>query len=252
MLDKRSEKTYRARVCANRLLSACALVLLLCSGCAMVPRPAATPAPVLAETVEEEPTKTPVPEEENPLNTFLNGFYQAYEPLEDELRKLSEEDNSAIDEALMLEKHMLRLKQLFDAQAALLQNPSDNKIWDGILFGGVEGTGSVIKTADGCTFSCTLAAGGNITGSVKKDVLVAEWKQQDDSLRSGTVVKTSTGYAASVECEGETVLLLIENDVLFFGKGMAATGDYLPYERWVDWRLEGRELSIPVKSASGG
>lgn len=252
MLHKRWGKSNYARVANRLLLSACALILLLCSGCAMFLRPAATPAPVLAEEPETQPQETPVPEEENPLNVFLNGFYQAYAPLEDALNALSEEDTSAIDEALLLEKHMLRLKQLFDAQARLLQNPTDHNTWDGILFGGVEGTGSVTKTADGCTFSCVLNGAGNITGSLKGGVLVAEWMQLEGAIRSGTIIKTDTGYAASLDWGGEDILLLIEGDTLYFGAGVAiATGSsLLPYEEWADWRLTDGRLSAPVPMAT--
>lgn len=214
--------------------------------------PAATPAPVLAEEPETEPQETPVPEEENPLKVFLNGFYQAYTPYGDALRALSEEDTSAVDETLALEKHMLRLKQLFDAQAGLLQNPTDTKTWDGILFGGAQGTGSVTKTADGCVFSCTLKEAGGITGNLNGGVLFGEWLQPDGVARSGTVKKTHTGYAASVNWDGETILLLIEEDTLFFGTSMAAAtaSSLLPYEEWADWRLTDGRLSIPAPMAT--
>ncbi len=252
MLHKRWGKSNHARAVNRLLLSACALTLLLCSGCAMFLRPAATPAPVLAEEPETEPQETPITEEENPLNVFLNGFYQAYAPHEEALRVLSEEDTSAIDEALDLEQHMMRLKQLFASQAALLQNPTDSKTWDGILFGGAGGTGSVTKTAGDCTFSCVLNEDGNIAGSLKGDILFAEWMQQNGAIRSGTIIKTDTGYAASVNWDGENVLLLIEDEALHFGTGVAVAtnSSLLPYDAWADWRLKDGRLSISVKTAT--
>ncbi|HWR22611.1 MAG TPA: hypothetical protein VN366_03960 [Feifaniaceae bacterium] len=216
----------------------------------MVLKPAATPVPALAEPAEEEPQETPVPAEENPLGVFLNGFYRAYAPYEEALRALSEKENSATDEALALERHMLHLRQLFGAQAGLFQNPTDRGTWDGILFG-VEGTGSVIKTADGCTFSCALKD-GNIAGSLKGSVLAAEWALQDGAVRGGTVVKTDAGYAASVNWDGEEILLLIENDTLSFGTNAQATATVssLPPEQWVRWRLKDGKLSVPEAEAT--
>ncbi len=253
MLHKGWEKNNHARAFRNRLLPfACAFaIMLLCSGCAML-RPAPTPAPVLFEAVQEEPEETPVPEEENPLKVFLNGFYQAYAPYDAALRALSGEDSSAVDEALAAERHILRLKQLFSAQAELWQNPNDKETWDGILFGGMEGTGSVQKTLDGCTFTCALTELGSITGSLKSGTLLAQWVQQGAAARSGTIVKTDTGYAASVSWDGENVLLLIEDDALSFGTGMQATATVssLPREQWANWHLKDGTLSAAVATSS--
>ncbi len=247
-------KSDHARAFVNRLLLfACALAIaILCSGCAMLLRPARTPAPVLAEEAEKEPEETPVPEEENPLKVFLNGFYHAYEPYGDALHALSKEDSSAVDEALALEQHILRLKQLFGAQAGLWQNPNDKKTWDGILFGGVEGTGSVVKTMDGCTFTCTFTELGSISGSLSANVLSGQWSQQDGTLRSGTITKTDTGYAASVNWDGENVLLLIENNILSFGTGIqaAATASSLPVEQWADWHFKDGKFAMPLEAAT--
>lgn len=246
-------KNDHARVLRFRLLPfACALIiLLLCSGCAML-LPAPTPTPVMIEQVQKEPEETPVPEEENPLKAFLNGFYQAYAPYDAALRALSEEDSSAVDEALAAERHMLRLKQLFNAQADLWQNPSDKELWDGILFGGMEGTGSVRKTSDGCTFSCTLTELGSITGSLKGMTLVAQWAQQDEVTRSGAIIKTDTGYAASVHWDGEEVLLLIDDDVLSFGAGRQATATVssLSPDQWASWCLKDGILFVPGEAAA--
>lgn len=215
-------------------------------------RPTPTPAPVLAEVAEEEPEETPIPEEENPLKVFLDGFYQAYAPDGDALHALSKEDSSAVDEALALEQHILRLKQLFSAQAGLWQNPNDNKTWDGILFGVVEGTGSVVKTMDGCTFTCTLTQNGSIEGSLKGGTLFAQWMQQDGTNRSGTITKTDTGYTASVNWDGENVLLQIENNMLSFGTGMqaTATASSLPVEQWANWHFKDGKLAVPQAAAT--
>ena len=224
------------------------MAALLLVGCAMIFGPTATPAPAIAEEPQEEIQATPVPEPVNPLKAFLNGFYEVYTPCDDALNALMEQDNAAVDEALAAARHIQRLRQLFDAQAGLLVNPYDPSTWDGILFGGMEGTGSVTRTADGCVFSCTLTndmdtedGTNTISGSLKGNLLFGEWVKQDGSICSGTILKTKTGYCAYVNWAGESTMMLVEDGVLSYGVDVETPSTASSLQQggtWVNWYLQ--------------
>ncbi len=236
------------------LLAGMLAAALLCCGCAsFIPQTA--PAPVLEPEEAEEPEETPVPEEENPLKVFLDGFYAVYQPYGETLEALSKNDSAAVDEALAAEQHIQRLQQLFSAQASLLQDPNDKRTWNGMLFGGMEGTGSVEKTLDGCTFTCAITkwgiARGSIRGSLKGNALTAKW-EQEGIVRSGAILQTETGYNAWVDWDGESVMLLMEDGILSYGNGAQATASSLSQEQWARWYLKDGKLfqAEPAATAS--
>ncbi len=218
--------------------------MLVCCLPAILTLCACTPQ-VPAETTimpEETPTvQTPAPQrEDNPVEVFWNRFEEAYVPYRTamDMAAGTPERIGLLDKALTLDLHLQRLQQMFLALTSLRQNDDNRELWDGMLFGAMEGTGSVAGTAGNCTFSCTFSDTSQLRGELKNDKLESVWQGEGWTVRRGEILHTDAGWYALVVWEDTNSLLNIAEDALWFRENLAdiSISDMpLPPAEWADW-----------------
>lgn len=194
---------------------------------------------------EETPTiQTPAPQrEENPIEVFWDGFYEAYTPYQATMDKAAGMPNQIrlLDKALTLELHLQRLQQMFLSLTSLRQNGDKSELWDGMFFGAMEGTGSIAGTEDNCTFSCTFSDTSQLRGELKNDKLESVWQSEGWTIRRAQILHADTGWYAWVVWEDTNSLLYIAEDALWFSERLAGISildmTTLPAE-WADWGFQ--------------
>ena len=228
------------------LLCCCMVVVLALTGCAAllpaVSTPKATPLPTPTPAVAQT---SDVP---NPLGVYLNGFSATCAPFQAQLTALSDKDAAYVEKSLALQAHIQHLRELFLAPSQLFQDEGDSTQWSGMLFGALDGTGTVTTIPGGYSFDCALTddSQGDINGTLKDDRLAGEWAREDGEIRRGEIVKTAAGYFSLAEWGEERTALSIENGVLYFGADVTASASSLAPQSWAGWSIQnGAVLQVP-------
>lgn len=225
-------------------------VILALTGCAALLHKAA--APTHAPSPTPAPTATPVPETPNPLGAYFGAFTDACAPYQAQLATLANQDAAYVEKMLAVQGHIQHLQGLFLAPSQLYQDPNDNTQWGGLLFGALDGTGTISTIPGGYAFDCTPSDNslGDINGSLKSGRLVGEWAQDSGEPRRGEIDTTGGGYFSLAEWDGAHTALAIENGVLYFGADVTASASSLAPEAWAGWTMRGGAITATASSAT--
>jgi len=223
------------------LMCCCLMAAFALAGCAAI-LPAA-PAPTAAPARTPSPSATPVPAAPNPLGVYFGAFSDACAPFQAQLSALGAKDAAYVDETLSVQGHIQRLQQFFLAPSGLWQSDDEGAVWSGILFGAIDGTGTVQKIPGGCAFTCTFSdktyenPPGGIEGALIGNRLTGAWNEEGVEPREGEIEKTPGGFFSLVTWGDERTALSLEGDTLYFGADAAAGASSLPPGAWAGWSL---------------